>query len=106
MANLSEFKDAVAKNICRYGAGWEDVVIQFEWHDILVKMVGIESSLSQEVKTDVKMMLEKYSELYGVFNEDCIADASKKGIKGLEEFAIHVREQKSQYKMTVVNKRF
>ena len=51
-------------------------------------------------------MVEKYSDLFGGFNLDTIMRAKSKGISGVENLAMHVREELTNYRMTVVSEQY
>lgn len=100
--NIEEFKNAIAKNIVKYGAGWEDIIIYFEWHNKRVSMLESQSALSAHIDA----VLDKYPELYGTFDGSTLEQAAAKNVQDAEGLAMFIREQMSQYKITKVNKRF
>ena len=54
----------------------------------------------------ISQTLEKYPELRGCFNTFTVHAALKDGVTGLEEFALFIREDLTNYRMNFVNKRF
>ena len=51
-------------------------------------------------------MIEKYTDLFGGFNLETIKRAQAKGISGVEDLSMHVREELTNYRMTVVSDQY
>ena len=100
-ADPKSFRNSIKKCSEKFGTGWADIVMDFTWPDELQK-IRKEPQLDQTLISDVETMVEKYSDLFGGFNLDTIMQAKSKGISGVENLAMHVREELSNYRMTVV----
>ena len=94
-------RDALAK----YGASWEDIVIRYEWLDQMANILS-KNSADELMVQNVKDLLSRYPELYGCFDNNTVARAKAKGVSSCDDLAQVVREELSQYRMTVVNKRY
>ena len=80
-------------------------MINFEWHDELAKIKS-DTSLDSKIIADVDVMLEKYSDLFNGFNLETIKRAQAKNISGVENLSMHIREELSNYRMTVVTEEY
>ena len=101
-ARFDDFKNSITKCIMKYGASWADIVIDFEWHEELGRILA-DQSLSEKQKQCVKEMLDKYADLYGCFNLRTVQEA---GEQSVEELAFHVREGTSTYRMKDVGQQY
>ena len=54
----------------------------------------------------ISQTIEKYPELNCSFNTFTVHAALREGVDGVEEFAMFIREDLTNYKMNFVNKRF
>ena len=104
-ANPDAFRKSIIKCSAKFGTGWADIVMDFTWPDELQK-IRKEPHLDQSMISDVEAMLEKYSDLYGGFNLNTIIRAKSKGISGVENLALFVREELTNYRMTVVAEQY
>ena len=52
---ISQLRESVNNYINRYGAGWEDIIIGFEWQDELNRMRM--SSLPEAVKSNIDRII-------------------------------------------------
>ena len=96
--SIENFKQAIDKCAAKFGSGWADIIINFNWHS---ELAGI--CEQSKLASDVKAMVAKYPDLFAGFNLDTIRSAEAKGISGVDELAMFVREQLSNFRMTVVS---
>ena len=54
----------------------------------------------------VSKTIEKYPDLHSCFNAETVLAALKDGVSGVEEFALFIRNDMSNYRMNFVNKRY
>ena len=66
-SRFDDFRNSITKCIKKYGASWADIVIDFEWHEELERILA-DQSLSENQKQCVKEMIDKYPDLFGCFN--------------------------------------
>ena len=77
---FDDFRNSITKFIIKYGASWADIVIDFEWHEELERILA-DQSLSENQKQCVKEMIEKDTDLFGCFNLRTIQEAGEKSVK-------------------------
>lgn len=106
-SNMIDFMLAVNKAVSRYGAGWEDIVILFEWRNECAKIINSQT-LTSETRGLVSEALAKEPNFYGAFNEATILEwaALRGNEKTLEDLIEHIRDRIPMYRMNVVSKRY
>ena len=101
----AEFLQAAKYCVNKYGTGWEDIVMRFEWRNEL-KAIRESSKLTQNFKDNLNSALEKTNDLYGFFDLAYLEKIASSGVTTEEDLIEHIRSQLSEYKMTTVNKRY
>lgn len=101
----AEFLQAAKFCVNKYGTGWEDIVMRFEWRNEL-KAIRESPKIPQNVKDILNSALERTNDLYGFFDLACLEKIALSGVSTEEDLIERIRSQLSEYKMTAVNKRY
>ena len=103
--DIGRFTKAVDQLIDKYGQGWEDIVIRFEWLAELDEILST-SQVSDTLKAIIKGSLEQHPAILGSFDKSFVLDKLARAAQNEDEFIELVLAQKSNYRMTIVNNRY
>ena len=103
--DFDRFVMAIDQVIDKYGQGWEDILIRFEWLGELNEIYA-SKNVSDTLKAIIKGSLEQHPPILGSFDRRFVQSELVVAAQNEDEFIDLVLAQKSTYRMTEVNKRY